>query len=87
MPIRRFVNQYVRNSPDIAAQMGGVQGVAAAMEGSSTTTLGNSDPLHPGSGENLVRVTGGSGTKVFKILWTMDASGVMTVTQSLQQTN
>lgn len=40
------------------------------------------DPaLHPESGSNLVKVTGSSGAKVFKISWTMSDSGVMTVSK------
>jgi hypothetical protein len=42
---------------------------------------------HPQSGSNLVKVTGSSGTKTFKISWDMNDAGEMTVTKVEAATN
>jgi hypothetical protein len=80
--IRVFVVNFAKTSPQIAAQVGSVQRAVALAAGSSTTSDGDSpDPAaHPSRGVNQVRVIGSSGTKIFRISWTMDASGEMTVT-------
>jgi hypothetical protein len=79
--ITNFVTAAARTSPDISAQVGAVQTATVAASGSTMRASGaSSDPmLHPDSGSNLVNVTGSSGTKTFKISWTMGDDGEMTV--------
>jgi hypothetical protein len=83
--IRGFVRRYVQNSTGIATQVGTIQTVAVAIGGDTTVSSG--DNLHPEGGTNLVRVVGSSGAGKFKIAWTMDESGEMTVTGVTALTN
>jgi hypothetical protein len=76
--IRTFVRDYVRNSPEIAAQVGAFQRAQINLPGSSDSTFG--DNPAPTAGTNIVRVTGAAGTKLFRIDWIVDGDGNMKVT-------
>ena len=83
--INAFTENVARTSPEIAAQVGTVEKVTQMNEASTSTGVSAAntrDPaLHPDSGTNSVQVTGSSDSKVFKIYWTMDKAGTMSLTR------
>ncbi|HEX3730141.1 MAG TPA: hypothetical protein VHV47_10075, partial [Opitutaceae bacterium] len=71
--LRAFMRGYVRNSAEIAAQVGAFQAVQLNLTGSFDTRT-DDDP-NSDSGTQIVRVTGSAGAKTFRIDWALDPDG------------